>query len=266
MTKKIGKTIGLVAAAIILLLIAGAVYRTFFTPAYAGNGNVTGVLLFGLLTGGTIAFLILRLRNIRKTHASIQTNSHTVVESMKKVFKIVVAEGQLNEIFNYENTKKLLHFIPSTKKALVIVRAKVLIGYDVNKCRWEIDEEHREIRLKAFPKPELLSIDTDFNYYYFEDDLFNFIGRKDLQQIQELAKEQVKKAALQSGLMKIAADQMKLLLREVVAVNNWRIGNSELIDDYAYLPEPEVSEAADGEASLLKKSNMLDKALNLLKM
>jgi len=70
MTKKIGKTIGLVAAAIILLLIAGAVYRTFFTPAYAGNGNVTGVLLFGLLTGGTIAFLILRLRNIRKTHAS----------------------------------------------------------------------------------------------------------------------------------------------------------------------------------------------------
>jgi len=66
--------------------------------------------------------------------------------------------------------------------------------------------------------------------------------------------------------MKIAADQMKLLLREVVAVNNWRIGNSELIDDYAYLPEPEVSEAADGEASLLKKSNMLDKALNLLKM
>lgn len=266
MTKKIGKTIGLVAAAIILLLIAGTVYRTFFTPAYAGNGNVTGVLLFGLLTGGTIAFLILRLRNIRKTRSSIQTNSHTVVESMKKVIKIVVAEGQLNEIYNYENTKKLLHFIPSTKKALVIVRAKVLIGYDVNKCRWEIDEVNREIRLMDFPKPELLSIDTDFNYYYFEDDLFNFIGRTDLQQIQELAKAQVKKAALQSGLMKIAADQMKLLLREVVAVNNWKIGNSELIDDYAYLPDPEVSETGDGEVSLLKKSNLLDKALNLLKM
>jgi len=153
MIKKIGKTIGWKDAAIVLLLIAGIVYRTCFTPAAAGNGNVTGVLFFGLLTGGTIAFLILQLRNKRKTRSAIQTNSHTVVESMKKVFKIVVAEGQLNEIYNYENTKKLLHFIPSTKKALVIVRAKVLIGYDVNKCRWEIDEENREIRLVEFPKP-----------------------------------------------------------------------------------------------------------------
>lgn len=266
MTKKIGKTIGLIVATIVLLLIAGTVYRTFFTPSYAGNGNVTGVLLFGLLTGGTIAFLILKLRNTRKTRAAIQTGSHTVVESIKKVFKIVVTEGQLNEIYNYENTKKILHFIPSTKKALVIVRAKVLIGYDANKCCWEIDEEHREIRLTEFPKPELLSMDTDFNYYYFEDDLFNFIGRKDLQQIQELAKEQVKKAALQSGLMKIAADQMKLLLSEVVTVNNWKLGNSELIDDYAYLPEPEDGEAPEGEASLLKKNNLFDKALDLLKM
>ena len=159
------------------------------------------------------------------------------MESIRRVFKIVVAEGQLNEIYNYENTKKLLKFIPSTKKALVIVKAKVLIGYDIEKCKWEVDSENKKIKLTAFPKPEILSLDPDFDYYYFEDDLFNFISRKDIQLIQELAKEQVKKAALSSGLMKIASMQMKTLLTEMVNVNKWQLEGAEKIDDYYVLPD-----------------------------
>ncbi|SCD20561.1 putative membrane protein [Proteiniphilum saccharofermentans] len=264
MTKKIVKRIGIITAAILFLLIAGFLYRTFFRPTYAGNGNISGILVFGLLTGIVIAWLLFQLWNIRKTQSGTVTASHTVVEGIKRVFKIVVAEGQLNEIYNYENTKKLLKFIPSTKKALVIVRAQVLIGYDINKCVWEIDEEHKEIRLQDFPKPEILSVDCDFNYYYFEDDLFNVIGRKDLQQIQTLAKEQVRKAALQSGLMKIAADQMKLLLEEVTAANQWAIKNIGLIDDYKVLPEPEEEkkESSEKELPLLKQLNLFDKAFD----
>lgn len=265
MTKKFAKTIGIIAAAILLLLIAGYLYRTFLKPTYTGNENRMGMMFFGLVVGCIITYLIIALKKTRKNQSGIVTSSHTVVESIKKVFKIVVAEGQLNEIYNYENTKKLLKFIPSTKKALVIVRARVLIGYDVNKCQWEIDEVNKQLRLIDFPKPEIFSVETDFDYYYFEDDLFNFIGRKDLQQIQELAKEQVKKAALQSGLMKIAADQMKTLLEEVVTVNNWKMENTALIDDYTYHPEPEENVEQDIEAVTLKKSNILDKAINLFR-
>ncbi|NMB06346.1 MAG: DUF4230 domain-containing protein, partial [Bacteroidales bacterium] len=149
----------------------------------------------------------------------------------------------------------------------------VLIGYDVKKCRWEVDEDQKRVRLLEFPKPEIFSVETDFNYYYFEDDLFNIIGRSDLQKIQELAKEQVKKAALKSGLMKIAADQMKLLLGEVVSANNWQLENMSLIDDYTY-PESEELKA-DEEATTLpeeevispmqKINRLIDKATDLLK-
>ncbi|WP_298647369.1 DUF4230 domain-containing protein [uncultured Proteiniphilum sp.] len=260
MTKKILKRIGLITVAILLLLVAGFLYRIFFRPSYAGSGNILGILIFGLLIGILIAWLLFQLWNMRKNRFGTATASHTVVEGIKRVFKIVVAEGQLNEIYNYENTKKLLKFIPSTKKALVIVRAKVLIGYDIEKCGWLIDKEKKEIRLLDFPKPELLSVDCDFNYYYFEDDLFNIIGRKDLQQMQLLAKEQVKKAALQSGLMKIAADQMKLLLEEVTAANRWALKNTELIDDYRIPPEQE-KEDSEEERPLLKQGNLLDKAI-----
>lgn len=264
MTKKIRITLGIVVI-IILLLITGYTYSAFFRPTYSSGFNVIGVIIISLILGAIISFLIIRLRKERITNSAIKTSSHTVIESIKRVFKIVVAEGQINEIFNYENTKKLLKVIPSTKKALVIVRAKALIGYDINKCKWEIDDVNKKIRLINFPKPEILSLDTDFNYYYFEDDLFNFISRKDLQEIQYLAKEQINNSVLQSDLLKIAADQMKLLLGEVITVNNWDIENIALIDDYSYPKIEEVEKEKDeSEKSthLLKKINMLDKAFD----
>lgn len=267
MVKKIVKMSGIFVAAIIVLLLAGFLYRTFFNTAYTPSVNIPAILIFGLATGIIIAWLLFQLLHMRKAQQSRVTTSHTVVEGIKRVFKIVVAEGQLNEIYNYENTKKLLNFIPSTKKALVIVRAKVLIGYDIEKCKWTVDESRKEIRLVDFPKPEILSVDCDFNYYYFEDDLFNVIGRKDLDQIQRLAKEQVKKAAIQSGLMKIAADQMKLLLEEVTSVNQWTIQNFDLVDDYKVLPEiePENEESIVKELPSFKQINLFDKAVRFFK-
>lgn len=266
MTKKIRVTVGIIAAIIVILLI-GVIYSTFFRPKYGSNPNVIGIIVISLVIGAIFTYLSLQLRQARNSTATTKTSSHTVIESIKRVFKIVVAEGQMNEIFNYENTKKLLKVIPSTKKALVIVRANVLIGYDVNKCKWEIDEEKRVIKLMNFPKPEILSLETDFNYYYFEDDLFNFISRKDLQDIQYLAKEQVKKSVLQSDLLKIASEQMKLLLGEITTLNNWQVENIALIDDYSY--PKEVDEKIDKpkeSTHLLKRINLLDKAASLLKI
>lgn len=76
---------------------------------------------------------------------------------MRKVFKIVCAEGQFHEIYNYEETKKLFKIIPSTK-ALVIVQAKVMIGYDFEKCVGK-DEQNQKIRIVSFPDPEILSVE-----------------------------------------------------------------------------------------------------------
>ncbi|WP_332457589.1 DUF4230 domain-containing protein [Petrimonas sp.] len=225
------------ALMLLVLLLAGFVYATFFRPYYSAPGNNTlELLIFGSIAGAVIAFLIFKLiLPSASMDSPTNVSSHTVIESIRKVFKIVVAEGQLNEIYNYENTKKLLKFIPSTKKALVIVKAKVLIGYDIEKCKWEVDNENKIIKLLAFPAPEILSLDPDFDYYYFEDDLFNFISRKDLQLIQGLAKEQVKQAALNSGLMKIASMQMKTLLTEMVNANKWQLEGVEKIDNYPLL-------------------------------
>lgn len=266
MKKIISRTIVVIASVIFLLLIAGFIYQTFFRSNYNSGGNTIPIIFFGIIIGIVVSLLIYRIIKVSKTDPKTITSSHTVVESIKRVFKIVVAEGQLNEIFNYENTKKLLKFIPSTKKALVIVRAKVIVGYDINRCEWEIDNEKKIIRLINFPKPEILSMDTDFNYYYFEDDLFNFISRNDLHEIQHLAKDQLKNTVLQSDLLKIAADQMKLMIGEVISINNWTIENTHLIDDYAYLPDIDEKIIEQDEPQILNKINLLEKTINLFKL
>ena len=259
--RKFKLVIGLTAMFLVLLL-TGFIYATFFRPHYAvPENNTLGLLIFGSIIGAVIAFLIFKLIYPSSSiGSSTNVTSHTVVESIRRVFKIVVAEGQLNEIYNYENTKKLLKFIPSTKKALVIVKAKVLIGYDIEKCKWQVDNENKIIKLLAFPAPEILSLDPDFDYYYFEDDLFNFISRKDLQLIQGLAKEQVKQAALNSGLMKIASMQMKTLLTEMLNANKWQLEGVEKIEDYHVIPvAPQKSEITIGDNITLSEVDTLRK-------
>src|SRR4028119_1639125 len=155
-----------IVGSIVALFLAGYIYSTFFrrTP----SSNSSGLLVAGLLLGAAIMFLVWRL-NSSGSKTVTKESSHTVVESIRKVFKIVFAEGHFNELYNFEETKKLFGFIPSTKRALVVIKAKVLVGYDFEKCVWEIDEINQKIKMIAFPEPEIISIEPDYLYYNFED-------------------------------------------------------------------------------------------------
>ena len=213
-----------IAAASLLLAASGC------SPA--GQSNTSGtivLLLIGLLLGSVIMFLINRLTRTNKQEV-MKESSHTVVESMRKVFKIVFAEGQFNELYNYEETKKLFGFIPSTKRALVIIEAKVLVGYNFEKCVWEADEVNRKIKLVSFPEPEIISIEPNYKYYNFDENIFNLLGREDLTRIQINGKKQVELTAIKSQLPKIAAEQMRTLLLEVVQSKDWQLENIHKIN------------------------------------
>ncbi len=207
------KKIGWITGGILLLLLLVYIYSGSSKPGTATN--TTGLLIIGLVLGAVIMFLIWRLMSSGKED-KVAENSHTVVESIRKVFKIVCAEGQFNELYNFEETKKVFGFIPSTKRALVIIQAKVLIGYDFEKCVWETDEANQKIKLVSFPEPEILSIEPDYKYYNFDEGIFNLLNRDDLTRIQANGKKQVELAAIKSHLPKIAADQMRTILTEVV--------------------------------------------------
>jgi uncharacterized membrane protein len=232
-----------IVGVILLVLALGLIYSSFSKQNSASNAM--GLLIIGLLLGFIIMFLIFRLTNKGK-QVTGKESSHTVVESIRKVFKIVFAEGQFNELYNFEETKKIFGVIPSTKRALVVIKAKVLVGFDFEKCVWEVDERNRKIKMISFPEPEILSIEPDYLYYNFDEGIFNLLGRKDLTSIQVNGKKQVEKAAINSHLPKIAADQMRTILTEVVQSRNWQLEDSYKITDVSNktLPPSAPSESS----------------------
>jgi predicted membrane protein len=221
------------AAIIIGVIIAVIVLWNIFSPGVrqsSAQPNVVGILAAGLIIGVIIILLIWRLTTNGNKQV-VTESSHTVVESIRKVFKIVCAEGHFNELYNFEETKKILGFIPSTKRALVIIEAKVLVGFDFEKCKWELDETRRTIKLMSFPEPQILSIEPDYKYYNFDEGIFNLLNRKDLTDIQANGKKQVEISAIKSHLPRIAAEQMRTILLEVVKSKNWHLENTYKITE-----------------------------------
>ena len=212
------------------------IYTGCSTPSNISNtSGTTNLLVIGLILGGVVMFFVMSYINkfIRRSKQTevIRESSHTIIESMRRVFKIVFAEGQFNELYTFEDTKKLFGFIPSTKRALVIIQAKVMVGYNFEKFVWEIDEKDQKVKLVSFPEPEILSIETDYKYYNFDENIFNLLSREDLTRIQTNGKKQVEIAAMNSHLPKIAADQMRTLLTEVIQSKSWNLENAHKISE-----------------------------------
>ena len=216
------------AGILIALFIVYFLYQ--MTQSESINSMMTLImLLLGLVLGGIIAFLV--SNKISAAPVVITESSHTIAESMRKVFKVVSAEGHFNEIYNYEETTKIFNFIPSKKKALVIVQAKVLVGYDFEKFQWEVDEVNRKVKLLNFPAPQIISTETDYKYYNIEEQFFNLFSKDDLAKIQQNGKRQVIEAAKKSHLPEVAAEQMRTLLTELLAGKNFFLENANAISE-----------------------------------
>ncbi|HAY89353.1 MAG TPA: hypothetical protein DCY51_07930 [Bacteroidetes bacterium] len=165
-----------------------------------------------------------------KPRTTPEMNSLVVVEALKRVFKVVTAEGHFTEIVDYRETKHRLSVWPSTKKALIKVKAHVQMGYDFSKIKWEIYETNGKVKLQAIPAPYILSISPDINYYNLANGLFNKFTNEDFNLIQTQCIATVREVAEKSELPHLAAEQAKMLLTELASMHHWEIEGVKLLD------------------------------------
>lgn len=218
----------------ILWTIGGvlALLSSIFIYTTLGNSSVVGVLfmLAGLVIvalGGAMVWL--RYRKQGKTTSEM--NSVVVVEALKRVFKVVTAEGQFTEIVDFKDTKQRLSILPSTKKALIIVKAHVQMGYDFSKMKWDIDERTGEVTLLSAPEPHIMSISPDMKYYNIENGLFNKFTNEDFNAIQQQCTETIRQVAMNSDLPHLAAEQAQMLLGEMARVHQWKIEGIKRLEE-----------------------------------
>ncbi|WP_136467690.1 DUF4230 domain-containing protein [Flagellimonas onchidii] len=186
----------------------------------------------GLILGAILMYWLFSLFRKKKNKELTHQQSTVLLDKIKSVCKLISVEGDFAEIYHYENTKGgLMNLLSSKKKALVIVKAKAHIGYDLQKLGLKADNKNKKIILTNFPEPEVLSIEPELQYYDVKNGLFNSFSSEDLTKVNQEAKDHIKQMIPESGLMQTArkeALQAVLLVEKIVETIGWTLDYSAL--------------------------------------
>ena len=192
------------------------------------------LLFIGLGLGAVVAFFIFKAV-MGKMGKKENTREQSVVlmEKIRSVCKFITVEGDFAEIYHYENVKeKLMSLLLGKKKAIILINAKAHIGFDLTKITMDSDPKTKTIKLTNFPQPQVLSIDTDFNYYDKKEGWANSFTSEDLTEISRNAKQHIIDKIPESGLMQQASQEalQTIQMMEVLAATiGWKLDYSSLV-------------------------------------
>ncbi|WP_417443215.1 DUF4230 domain-containing protein [Joostella sp.] len=196
-------------------------------------------ILLGLLLGILGTYWLVSILWKRKSSESTEKQSVILLEKIRNVYKLVTVEGEFAEIYQYENVREhFMKLISSKKKALLVINAKVNIGFDLKKIEMHADPSSKKIILTAFPQPEVLSIEPDVKYYDIKEGLFNWFKTEDLSTLNSEAKEHILKKIPESGLIETAKKEALdavLMIENMVQAIGWKLDYKALETDF--IPE-----------------------------
>ena len=189
-------------------------------------------LFIGLALGSVVAFFVFSRFNKGKRTQNATTQSIVLMEKIRSVCKFITVEGDFAEIYHYQNVKdKWMNLFLGSKKALVLIDAKAYVGFDLTKIKMHPDVKNRTILLTDFPKPELLSIETDFKYYDKKEGWANPFTSGDLTEINREAKQHIIDKVPESGLFAEASKQALStigLMENLVQTIGWKLDYTAL--------------------------------------
>jgi predicted SPOUT superfamily RNA methylase MTH1 len=186
-----------------------------------------GIIIGVLVTLGVVTYF----KRLQKKKLA---NSQSVIllDKIRTVCKFITVEGDFAEIYHYEDVKeKFLKLISSKKKALVVINAKAHVGFDFSKVKMEANANNKTVILQHFPQPEVLSIETNLNYYDKSDGYFNKFEATDLTDLHSEAKKHIQDKIPESGLYEIAgkeALETVLLIENIVQTIGWKLDYTAL--------------------------------------
>lgn len=189
-------------------------------------------LFIGLAAGAILAYFLFSKLNSQKNRSRADEQSIILMDKIKSVCKFISVEGDFSEIYHYENMKeKYVSLILGKKKAIILITAKAHVGFDLSKVRMESDIENKKIILTNFPKPELLTVETDFKYYDKREGWANPFTTSDLTDISRDSKKHIVDKIPQSGLLEKAEKEAVgtiLLMEKIVETIGWKLDYSAL--------------------------------------
>jgi len=179
----------------------------------------------GLIVAGLVLLVLGVLAGLTLSRASSLFESRTrvdqssVVEQLKSVAKLVTTEATVRDVIVYENTR-----LGSTKRSLVIVTGKALVGLDLqHPPRVTIDYKAKRISL-GLPHARLVGVDIqDLKIYDESRGLWNPFRPADRDTIFQLARQHLVWAARDMAVVAHAEQGARQLLTGLFAPQGYSV-------------------------------------------
>ena len=190
------------------------------------------LLFIGVLIGLAVGIFATSYIFKQKKEKEVQRQSVLLLEKIKQVCKLITVEGEFSELFTHRDEKNLLFkLFQVEKKALLIVKARVMVGFDLTQIGIQIDSNNKRVTLSRFPEPQIISIDNDLEYYDVQKGLINKFSETDLNQMNKNSKEFIREKVKQSHLFSMAQNQASetvSVIRQIIESVDWELSAEEL--------------------------------------
>lgn len=151
--------------------------------------------------------------------------SQVLLEKIKTVAKLVTVEGYFSEIYSYEDYWKF-DLGMFQKRALIRVKGKVSVGYDLSKMNVEALPLEKTLIISNLPDPEIISLEHDLDYYDITEGTFNSFTKDDYNRMNKNAKDMIKNHDSINDLYLAAESQneeMIDLIRFMAEGSGWKV-------------------------------------------
>ncbi len=164
--------------------------------------------------------------NFFKHEPTNEEQSTVLLEKIKTVSKLVTIEGYFSEVWQVKKTPGYWDFGYMSKSAILKVKGKVSVGYNLEKMKIESFTTEKIIRISNMPSPEIISVDHDLEYFSIQEGTFTSFSSKELSDFNSAAKDTLVAAAQRSRLFDAANekgnDVIKLI--ELIAKDaGWKV-------------------------------------------
>ena len=202
--------------------------------------------IIGLLLGAFVVAVVFYLYRSYFIKNKTEEQSVVLLEKIRNVSKLITVESDFSEIMHYSDAKNiLLNLVSSHKKAIVLANSKVMVGFDMKQMRITPDTKNKTLTIVHFPEPEVLSIETDVEYYDVSNGLFNKFAASDLTLLNKKVRENIQTKIPQSGVLQTAqhkALETINMIEQIVETFGWKLSYSDI-----ELPKNSIKKITGGD-------------------
>jgi len=184
-------------------------------------------IFFGIIFGAFLSYFGITFYKRKSGKEIAEKQSVILLEKIKNVCKLVTVEGEFSEVYHYEDVKeRFMSLISSKKKAIILVNAKVQVGYDLSKIKLESNPKTRTIYIHDFPQAEVIAVETDLKYYDTSEGFFNKFDASDLTELSKEAKQFIIDKIPESSLVESANKEFLEaigIIRNIVETIGWKL-------------------------------------------